>query len=433
MSIQKIRGTQDILYDQIKYWRLINETAKNIFESTQYLEISTPIIESTDLFTKSIGRETDIVSKEMYSFLDQNNRNITLRPEGTTSIVRTFIENTALKSSYINRFWYNGPMFRYERPQKGRQRQFHQIGIECFGTMNPRADVEVIFLAVKFLQKLKCKNLCVEINSIGDILSRSKYQEKLKQFLLSYIAELDKDTIQRIYSNPLRIFDSKSLKIQKILDNAPKLYNFLDTYSKQHFEYICQYLNYLNIPYIINNKLVRGLDYYNNTTFEIKTNTNIYKQQKTICGGGRYDNLIYQLGGGKIPAVGWAIGIERLSNILNNKINFPSNHVDIYIVSRGYPGSTYSLGLMKLLQANKFMVMLNLDSKSFKKQLKKAYKVLAIVCLIIGDNEMRNNTIVVKWLNNGKQEVVQQEAFPYYIQYLQYKISSLRYDYKAQN
>ena len=426
MLIQKIRGTKDILYDQIKYWRLINETAKDIFESTQYLEISTPIIESTELFAKSIGQETDIVSKEMYSFLDQSSRNITLRPEGTTSIVRSLIENTRLRSDSINRFWYNGPMFRYERPQKGRQRQFHQIGVECFGSIHPKADAEVICLAVKFLQNLKCKNLCVEINSIGDIPSRTKYQEKLKQFLLSYTAELDQDTIQRIHLNPLRVFDSKNLNTQKILNEAPKLYNFLDMYSKQHFEYICKYLNDLNIPYVINNKLVRGLDYYNNTTFEIKTKVNSYTQQKTICGGGRYDSLVHQLGGSRTPAVGWAIGVERLLDTLSNKIDFPDNFIDVYIASQGYYANNYSIYIMKLLQARKVIAMLNLDSKSFKKQLKKAYKILAIVCLIIGDKEMSSDTIIVKWLKDGKQEIVHQEAFPYYVQYLKYKINIVR-------
>ena len=426
MSIQKIRGTRDILYDQIKYWRLINETAKDIFESTQYLEISTPIIESTELFAKSIGQETDIVSKEMYSFQDQGDRKITLRPEGTTSIVRSFIENTLFQSNSINRFWYNGPMFRYERPQKGRQRQFHQIGVECFGTVSPKADAEVIFLAVKFLQNLTCKNLCVEINSIGDIATRVKYQEKLKQFLLSHISELDTESVKRIYSNPLRIFDSKNLNTQKILNEAPKLYNFLDVHSKQHFEYICKYLDNLNIPYVINNKLVRGLDYYNNTTFEIKTNINSYKHQKTICGGGRYDSLIYQLGGSKTPAVGWAIGVERLLNTLSNTIDFPNNFIDVYIASQGYYADEYSLSIMKLLQTRKIIVMLDLDNKSFRKQLKKAYKILATVCLIIGEEEMSNNTIIVKWLKNGMQEIVYQETFPFYIQYLQYKINILR-------
>lgn len=420
--MRKIRGTRDILYDEIQYWRLIIQTAKQIFERSKYVEIHTPVIENTELFTKSIGQDTDIISREMYSFQDQNNRNVTLRPEGTSSVVRALIENKLCGLNIINRVWYSGPMFRYERPQSGRQRQFYQLGIECFGTTNPRADVEVIYLAVRLLEQLCCQGLILEINSIGNSFSRAKFQEELKNYLLPYIHELDSDSRKRLYTNPLRILDSKDFNTQKVLVDAPKLYNFLDVQSKQHFENVCRYLNVLNIQYVINNKLVRGLDYYNNTAFEIKTSEIGSMTQKTICGGGRYDNLIYQLGGRKVPAVGWAIGVERLYFLLKNKISFLNNNIDVYIASQGIGANQYSLFVMKFLQSRKFTTILDLGNKPFKKQLAKANKMAACVCLIIGEKEMLNRTITIKWLDNGIQEIIGQSLLPYCVQYLRNKI-----------
>ena len=423
--MRKIRGTRDILYDEIQYWRLIMQTAQQVFEQAKYMEIHTPIIENTDLFTRSIGRDTDIISREMYSFRDQSDRNITLRPEGTSSVVRALIENKLCGLNIINRVWYSGPMFRYERPQNGRQRQFYQLGIECFGTTNPRADVEVIYLAVRLLEQLRCQGLVLEINSIGNSFSRAKFQEELRSYLLPYVDELDNDSRKRLYTNPLRILDSKDFNTQKVLVDAPKLYKFLDVQSKQHFESVCQYLNFLNIRYVINNKLVRGLDYYNNTAFEIKTKrTNGIGSivQKTICGGGRYDNLIYQVGGRKIPAVGWAIGVERLYFLVKNRIGFLNSNIDVYIASQGSGPNQYSLFVMKFLQSRKFTTVLDLGNKPFKKQLAKANKMAACVCLIIGEKEMLNQTITVKWLDNGMQEVIRQSLLPYCVQYLRNKI-----------
>nr|YP_009294149.1 histidine-tRNA synthetase [Hildenbrandia rubra]AOM67391.1 histidine-tRNA synthetase [Hildenbrandia rubra] len=422
--MQKIRGTRDILYDELKYWRLIINKAKRIFEQAKYLEIYTPIIENTDLFTKSIGEETDIISKEMYSFQDQSSRNITLRPEGTASVVRALIENKLDTLNPINRVWYCGPMFRYERPQTGRQRQFYQLGLECFGSNNPRADAEVIYLAVKLLKQLSCKSLILEINSIGTSLSRFKYQEKLKNYLLHYVSDLDNDSIKRLYTNPLRILDSKDINTQKILLDAPRLYSFLDLRAKKHFEKVCKYLNLLQIPYLINNNLVRGLDYYNNTAFEIKTDIINPKLQNTICGGGRYDNLVYQLGGNKVPAVGCAIGMERLYSLLQDTISFCTSSIDIYIASQGNNANKYSLFVMQLLQARQFTVTLDLSSKSFKKQLKKAHKGHASVCFIIGEKEMLSRTITVKWLQSGIQEIFKQESLQFYTQYLKNKINN---------
>lgn len=421
--MQRIRGTRDILYTEVQYWRLIVEKARSIFESAQYQKICTPIIENTSLFTKSIGQSTDIISKEMYNFRDQGDRNVTLRPEGTASIVRAVIENKLYRLNLVNRFWYYGPMFRYERPQSGRQRQFHQLGIECFGSTSPRADAEVIYLAVELLKKLKYTEFNLEINSIGNLTDRIRYQEELKNYLLPYIGRLDNDSVRHLYTNPLRILDSKDLYTQEILSDAPRLYNFLDIYSKQHFENVCCYLSSLKIPYLVNNKLVRGLDYYNNTAFEIKTvNTEI---SQTLCGGGRYDSLTYQLGRLKTPAVGWAIGLERLYYLLKNKIDFLSNGVDVYIASQGQYADQYALFVMRFLNDREFTTVLDLNSRSLKKQLKRANKVLARACFIIGNREMFNKTITIKWLNDGQQEIFQQDFLQHYVQYLRNRVSSV--------
>nr|YP_009297657.1 histidine-tRNA synthetase [Hildenbrandia rivularis]AOM67201.1 histidine-tRNA synthetase [Hildenbrandia rivularis] len=422
--IQKIRGTQDILYDQVKYWRLIVEQAKKILESADYLEIRTPIIEYTSLFTKTLGKDTDILSKEMYSFYDQAQRAVTLRPEGTASVVRALVENKLYNYNNIRRFWYVGSMFRYERPQSGRQRQFHQLGIECFGTRDPRADVEVIYLACKLLDQLKCNSFQLEINSIGTYNDRHKYQEELKNYLSPYLRDLDEDSKTRLRTNPLRILDTKNIKTQEILVHAPKLSNFLDSCSKKHFATVCQYLSYLDISYEINEKLVRGLDYYNNTAFEMKVDSLGLSTEKTICGGGRYDNLVRQLGGQEVPAVGWAIGVERLYNLLKNKVKFITSSVDVYVASQGEAANRYSLFIMRFLQARRLNVTLDLSNQSFRKQLKNADKASAKVCLIIGEREMLNKTVTIKWLNNGKQENFKQDLLHHYIQCLKNKIYS---------
>ena len=313
--MQTLRGVKDILPGEIEKWQKIYDIAYNILSKANYLEIRTPILENTELFKRSIGTFTDIVNKEMYSFEDQGQRDITLRPEGTASIARAFISNKMYINNNIHRLWYLGPMFRYERPQKGRQRQFHQLGIECIGSNSPIADIEVIRLALKFLNQLSIKECNLEINSIGNLEERNEYKEKLVSYLTKYQDDLDIDSKKRLINNPIRILDSKSKKTQEILLEAPKLKNFLKIDSLNHFNYICENLKYLNIPYEINDTLVRGLDYYNYTAFEI--NINELGSQNTVCGGGRYDKLIEQIGGPSTPSVGWAIGIERLIIIIS--------------------------------------------------------------------------------------------------------------------
>nr|YP_009295585.1 histidine tRNA synthetase [Mastocarpus papillatus]AOL58069.1 histidine tRNA synthetase [Mastocarpus papillatus] len=400
--MQQLRGTKDILPNDIIFWQYLYDTASKFFTLSNYHEIRTPIIESSTLFKRSIGNATDIVNKEMYSFIDQGSREITLRPEGTASIARSFISNQLYNSKKINRLWYLGPMFRYERPQNGRQRQFHQLGIECIGSINPMADAEVIRIANSFLTKLKCSNYKIEINSIGNIEERNKYKEKLVQYLIPYRGDLDKDSQQKLHVNPLKILDSKNQKTQEILRRAPCLQEYLTTDSIKHFHSICEYLDLLSIKYSINPYLIRGLDYYNYTAFEIKTN--LLGSQDTICGGGRYDLLIKQLGGPNTPSVGWAIGVERLLLLIQNNLIIERNKPYIYIAHRGQRTQNTVLKIISLLEEQEISFELNLENNNFQKQLKQASKVGAQACIIIGDDEVSNKSITIKWLSNHKQE-----------------------------
>nr|YP_010728893.1 histidine tRNA synthetase [Lithothamnion corallioides]WEA76985.1 histidine tRNA synthetase [Lithothamnion corallioides] len=401
--MQKIRGTRDILPSEIQAWQKLYTKALKILTLYDYSEIRTPIIEPTELFLRGIGHTTDIVNKEMYSFVDQGKRNITLRPEGTASIARAFITNKLYQSNQIQRLWYMGPMFRYERPQSGRQRQFHQLGIECIGSASALADVEVIKIAHNILQQLECKKYTIEINSIGNQEEREKYKEALVYYIKGYENDLDIDSKKRLDTNPLRILDSKNVRTQKILQNAPCLNKYLEKESRQHFELVCEYLNILEIPYRINTRLVRGLDYYNYTAFEIIDN-NLNNQ--TICGGGRYDHLIKQLGGPNTPAVGWAIGIERLLLLINQTNNFISKENRFYIVTQGSKAQKKVWHLINLLEQHNIKFHIDLSNQSFQKQIKKANQCNMLSCLILGDAEIEENTITVKWLKEYYQETI---------------------------
>nr|YP_009244568.1 histidine-tRNA synthetase [Agarophyton chilense]AMK96810.1 histidine-tRNA synthetase [Agarophyton chilense]ASP44705.1 histidine tRNA synthetase [Agarophyton chilense]UAD84464.1 histidine-tRNA ligase [Agarophyton chilense] len=406
--MQPLRGTKDILPDEIAYWQYIYTKALAILSLHNYSEIRTPIVESTNLFKRSIGETTDIINKEMYTFIDQGNRSITLRPEATASIARAFISNKLYQNN-IQRLWYLGPMFRYERPQSGRQRQFNQLGIECIGSINPMADTEVIHLANKLLKELQVKNSILEINSIGTLEERQSYKIDLIEYLLQYQEDLDQDSKNRIYSNPLRILDSKNLKTQEILDRAPKLNKYLNQRSTEHFYLVCSYLNNLNITYKINHKLVRGLDYYNQTAFEIKTNSQ--NSQNTICGGGRYDTLIEQLGGPRTPAVGWAIGIERLLKIIEDELILPKQKINVYIATQGLAAQKKIWEIIKILEEKNIKFELDLANTSFQKQIKKASKLGAKFCIILGDQEVTDNCITIKRLDDYIQYTIQYSNF----------------------
>nr|QVY58106.1 histidine tRNA synthetase [Eucheuma denticulatum] len=400
--MQPLRGTKDILPHEIIFWQHIQSIASQILALANYHEIRTPLLESTSLFKRSIGNGTDIVNKEMYSFLDQGSREITLRPEGTASIARSFISNKLYQEKQIQRLWYLGPMFRYERPQYGRQRQFHQLGIECIGSINPMADTEVIRLATKILNSLNCSNYKLEINSIGNLEERNAYRQSLTEYLGHYIEELDHNSRKKLTTNPLKILDSKNTKTQEILCHAPSLYNYLNTESRKHFETVCEYLNHLNINYTINTNLVRGLDYYNYTAFEIKTN--VLGSQDTICGGGRYDSLINQLGGPNIPSVGWAIGIERLLIIIKEQLKIQSKKPIIYICIEGKEASKKILEIIPLIEKKSISYELDLNNNSLQKQLKKAYKLGVKACIILTEYEINNHCITIKILANKQKK-----------------------------
>jgi len=407
--MQPLRGTKDILPDEIELWQYIYKKAHETLSLSNYNEIRTPIFETTELFQRSIGNGTDIINKEMYNFIDKGNRNITLRPEGTAGIARAFIYNKLYLSNTVQRLWYLGPMFRYERPQNGRQRQFHQLGLECIGSHSPIADTEVIRLACEILKGLKCNSYKLEINSIGNLEERKNYTTRLINYLKKYTKDLDQDSQNRLQNNPLRILDSKNNKTQEILQEAPQLTSCLQSKSLQHFNQVCELLNSLDIKYTINNRLVRGLDYYNYTAFEIKTQ--LLGGQDTICGGGRYDTLIKQLGGPDTPSVGWAIGIERLLILTEKYLNIKIQKPTIYLINQNYETQKQMWEIIKILEKHKIKFELDISEQSFQKQIKKAYKSKASIALIIGENELATKSITLKHLKNDIQTTVPIEIF----------------------
>jgi histidyl-tRNA synthetase len=404
--IQALRGTRDILPGEVSYWQLIEDKAREILIKAVYQEIRTPIFEQTALFERGIGEATDVVCKEMYTFVDRGDRSITLRPEGTAGVVRSYIENNLYAQGGVQRLWYTGAMFRYERPQAGRQRQFHQIGLELIGSNSPRADVEVIAIATDILCSLGIKNLKLDLNSVGNREDRQNYREALVNYLSPYKEQLDKDSQERLTRNPLRILDSKDQKTQEIAQNAPKIIEHLGDESKKHFDRVQQLLTDLGIEYQINHCLVRGLDYYTHTAFEIKSED--LGAQATVCGGGRYDGLVAELGGVDTPAVGWAIGMERLVLLLQQLQKPPVNQPDFYLVSRGEKAEAQGLVLAQKLRNLGFTVELDLSGSAFGKQFKRADRSGAVACLVIGDGEAENQTVNLKWLASGEQNAIAQ-------------------------
>lgn len=406
-SIQAIRGTKDILPEEIFYWQYLEKTAAEILRKAAYREIRTPIFEQTNLFERGIGEATDVVGKEMYTFTDRGDRSLTLRPEGTAGVVRAYIQNKLFASGGVERLWYSGPMFRYERPQAGRQRQFHQIGLELLGSKSPRADVEVIAIANDILTALGLKNLSLQLNSVGNQEDRQKYRQALVDYLTPYQGDLDADSQERLTRNPLRILDSKDEKTQAITENAPSILDYLGDDSRQHFEQVCRLLTDLGIDYQLNPRLVRGLDYYTHTAFEFQSAD--LGAQATVCGGGRYDGLIAQLGGKETPAIGWAMGMERLILLLENLNPLSPQSPDIYFVSRGEKAENRALILAQNLRQSGFAIELDLSGSNFAKQFKRGDRSGAKMCLILGDAEVENNIIQIKYLATGEQKTVAQD------------------------
>ncbi len=405
-TIQTPPGTRDILPGEIGYWQYVETITTEILSRAMYQEIRAPIFEQTSLFERGIGEATDVVGKEMYTFKDRGDRSLTLRPEGTAGVVRAFLQNNLYAMGGVQRLWYKGPMFRYERPQAGRQRQFHQIGLELLGSGDPRADVEAIALATDILKTLGLQSLKLDINSVGDRSDRQRYREALVNYFLPYKDELDFDSQDRLERNPLRILDSKHPRTKEINQNAPNIVEYLTDKSRQHFDQVQQLLTDLNIDYQLNPCLVRGLDYYTHTAFEIQSED--LGAQATVCGGGRYDGLVAELGGPDTPAVGWAIGLERLIILLKQIKDAPNTSPDFYIVSRGEKAEGQALILAQKLRYAGLTVELDLSGSAFGKQFKRADRSGAIACLVLGETEAQTQTVQLKWLASQEQKTFNQ-------------------------
>ncbi|GAB2935474.1 histidine--tRNA ligase [Hafnia psychrotolerans] len=411
-NIQAIRGMNDYLPEDTALWQKIEGILKQVLGNYGYSEIRMPIVEQTPLFKRAIGEVTDVVEKEMYSFEDRNGESLTLRPEGTAGCVRAGIEHGLLYNQE-QRLWYIGPMFRYERPQKGRYRQFNQLGVEVFGLQGPDIDAELILLTARWWRALGIsEHVALELNSIGSLEARADYREALVAYLEQHKDKLDEDCKRRMYTNPLRVLDSKNPDVQVLLNDAPELAEYLDPESKEHFAGLCELLEQAGIPYTVNQRLVRGLDYYNRTVFEWVT-TNL-GAQGTVCAGGRYDGLVEQLGGRATPAVGFAMGLERLVLLVqavNPDFKAPAT-VDAYVISSGAGTQGVAMQLAESLRdaLPEMKVMTNYGGGNFKKQFARADKWGARVALVLGENEVAARQVVVKDLRSGEQETLAQSS-----------------------
>lgn len=401
-KLQSLRGMVDLLPQQLALWHWVERKARHHFERAAIAEIRTPVLEATELFARGIGEATDVVGKEMYTFLDRGERSCTLRPEGTASVVRAAIQH-GLLSQGPQRLWYGGPMFRYERPQAGRQRQFHQIGLELLGFADPRSDVEAIAVAWDLLADLGLQGLALEINSLGSTEDRARYRDQLVRWLSARRDQLDPDSQDRLERNPLRILDSKHPETQALLEGAPTLADALSDDSRERFALVQAGLTQLAIPFQCNPRLVRGLDYYSHTAFEI-TSTQL-GAQATVCGGGRYDGLVEQLGGPATACMGWALGMERLVMLLAQiDTALPVSAVELYVVSRGTQAQALALQLAVQLRRSGRRVELDLSAAAFGKQFKRADRSGAAWAVVIGDSEAEQGEVILKNLAAAAEE-----------------------------
>ena len=409
-SIKAIRGMHDILPDQTPLWQFFEAKVKSVFDQYGYQEIRMPIAEKTDLFCRSIGEATDVVEKEMYTFADRNGDNMTLRPEGTASCVRAAQEH-GLTYNQVQRLWYHGPMFRYERPQKGRQRQFHQFGAEVYGLEGPDVDAELIIMTARLWRELGLQDaVTLQLNTLGSSAARAAYRKDLVEFLQANMQFLDADSQRRVSTNPLRVLDSKNANTQALLDGAPDFYGYLDDESRVHFERLRELLDAAGIVYQINPRLVRGLDYYCKTVFEWVTDK--LGSQGTVCGGGRYDGMIEQLGGKPTPAVGWAMGVERMILLLQEMQQEPAGlgqQADVYLAHIGDGASVRTMQLAEQLRTDisGLRLLWHCGGGSLKNQMKKADRCGAKLVLIMGDDELAQGEIQIKPLQGqGEQQSI---------------------------
>ncbi|MCF7202036.1 histidine--tRNA ligase [Pseudomonas oligotrophica] len=416
-TLQAIRGMNDILPAQTPIWRYLEGTFAELLASYGYSEIRLPIVEYTELFARGIGEGTDVVDKEMYTFLDRNEESLTLRPEGTAGCVRAVLEHGLTGGGQVQKLWYTGPMFRYEKPQKGRYRQFHQIGVEVFNQPGPDVDAELIVLTARLWKRLgMAEAVTLQLNSLGSSEDRARYREALVAYLQQRFDQLDEDSQRRLTTNPLRILDSKNAQTQALLADAPTLADYLDDESRAHFEGLKARLDAVGIAYQINPKLVRGLDYYGRTVFEWVTDK--LGAQGTVCAGGRYDGLVGQFGGKPTPGVGFAMGVERLVLLLETlglvpEALDPAPHA--YLCAFGEPAERAALALAERLrdQLPWLRVLVNAGGGSFKSQFKKADKSGARFALILGDNELAARTVGCKPLrDDSEQQNIAWDALP---------------------
>ncbi len=405
-SVQAIRGMHDILPEQSPRWQYAEKVIRDVMSSYCYQEIRLPIVEKTELFKRSIGEVTDIVEKEMYTFNDRNNDSLTLRPEGTAGCLRACLEHGLLHNQ-VHRLWYYGPMFRHERPQKGRYRQFYQLGVETYGMPGPDIDAEIILLTDRMWKKFGIRDkLKLELNTLGTTEERLAYRNKLVDYFKQHISLLDEDSLRRLETNPLRILDSKNKAMQSLINDAPELMDSLGDESRQHFQALTQTLDQLGVSYEINTRLVRGLDYYGKTVFEWVTDD--LGAQGTVCAGGRYDGLIEQLGGKPNHAIGFAMGIERLLLLLEQLDSLPlTNNVDVYMIRVGVEAEKEGLRLAEQIRNEipGIKLQVNCAGGSFKSQFKKADKSGADYSIILGDDEISRGEISIKPLRTKEEQI----------------------------
>ena len=404
--IQKPKGTYDVFDKKGKTILEIEKILKVLMEKYNYNYVRTPLFEASELFHRGVGTTTDIVTKETYDFVDRGNRNMTLRPEGTAGVVRSYIENKMYaNTSGPTKTWYYGPMYRYERPQSGRFREFYQFGVEVFGTSSPLMDAEVISIPVRFYELLGLKNIKVNINSLGDQESRKNYREALIEYFKPYIDDLCEDCQARFLKNPLRILDCKVDADKDIMKNAPKMIDYLNDVSKKHFEDVQKYLRAMDIEFVVNPKIVRGLDYYTHTVFEVEASVEGFGSQNVLGAGGRYDNLVENLGGPKTPGVGFALGLERLITALDfEKINLiDENSIDVYVVPMSELENDYAISLLDHLRMNGFKADMDYMARNFKSNFKQADRLNSKYVVLVGDEETKTGVLTIKD-NKTKEE-----------------------------
>lgn len=403
MEIKAIRGFNDILPEEIGKWHFVEKTAREVFESFGFREIRIPVLERTELFSRGIGEATDIVEKEMYTFKDKSGNSITLRPEATASMARAYLEHRLYAIEPFSKLYFIGPMFRYERPQKGRYRQFYQIDVEVFGVSNPIIDAEIMFMLMYFLKKIGLEDLELQINSLGCRKCRPKYREELKRFLEKDSFKFCEDCKRRMATNPLRIFDCKIKTCQEIIEGAPKLGEYLCSECQRHFNQVRKYLELIELSYTINPKMVRGLDYYTRTAFEVIS----YQlgAQSAVSGGGRYDNLFQEIGGIDIPGIGFAIGVERILSLLKEDkgfVKFPH----IFIATLGEEALEEAFKIVNQLHIDGIWAEIDYEGKSLKSQMRKADRLNVPYVVIIGEEELKKRKVILRNMKDKSQQEI---------------------------